>query len=240
MPNPQFIQHVIHDIQGDFLGVAGLCQSMKKGLEEKKDIKGLLDILIENCRTYKYKLGNFLEFTRMQAGLSKTVRGSVDIRRLLNQVIDEYDTLWIEKDARIRLEISPRLPQEFFCDEGKIQLIVANLFVNAVHFSPPGSTITLVSAPAAPDAITIASTPAAPDRWGITITDTGEGMTDQQLGAAFTTEPAQRAVLHNSAGLGLIISRWLAEEVLGGKMVLKSRPGEGTCVHLDLPFYPYE
>src|SRR6185437_15474993 len=99
MPNPQFIQHVIHDIQGDFLGVAGLCQSMKKGLEEKKDIKGLLDILIENCRTYKYKLGNFLEFTRMQAGLSKTVRGSVDIRRLLNQVIDEYDTLWIEKDA---------------------------------------------------------------------------------------------------------------------------------------------
>jgi signal transduction histidine kinase len=229
--NPLFIQHMIHDIQGDFLGVAGLCQSMKKGLEDKKDIAGLLDILIENCRTYKYKLGNFLEFTRMQTGLTRTVRSPASIRRLLNQVIDEYEPLWVEKDARIELGIAPGFPDESCCDEGKIQLVVSNLFVNAVCFSPPGRTIT-VTAGFGP--------PASPEQWTIGVIDNGDGMTEQQVEAAFSMEPAGRAILHNSAGLGLIISRWLSETVLGGKMQLTSRPGMGTDVRVNLPFYPYE
>ena len=228
--NASFIQHLIHDIQGDFLGVAGLCATMKKGLDEKKDISGLMDILIENCKTYKYKLGNFLEFTRMQAGLTRTVRTPASLRRLLNQVIDEYELLWVEKDLHIGLDIAPGLPDECSCDEGKIQLIVSNLFFNAVQFSPPGSAVTL----------TAGLTPSAPPNLTIAVTDHGEGMTGAQLDAVFTTDPPARAGLRNSAGLGLIVSRWLAETVLGGKMRLTSRPGEGTCVRLDLPFYPYE
>ena len=248
-PSPEFIQHVIHDIQGDFLGVAGLCQSMKKGLQKKKDVEGLLDILIENCNTYKYKLGNFLEFTRMQAGLNRTVRGPVNIRRLLNQVIDEYEMLRIDKDTRVSLDISPRMPDECSCDEGKVQLLVSNLFVNAVYFSPAASSVTITTAfSASPstdphhriNAVTSDALSPHPDRWTISVTDNGDGMTQQQLDAVFNVDPAGRSVLCNSAGLGLIISKWLTEDVLDGTLRLESRSGEGTCVQVELPFYPYE
>lgn len=229
-----FVQHLIHDIQGDFLGVAGLCQSMKKGLEEKKDIAGLLDILIENCQTYKYKLGNFLEFTRLQAGLNRTVRGRVNLRRLLNQVIDEYETLWVDKEAHIRLDISPGLPDELSCDEGKILLIVSNLFVNAINFSPAGSHITIAADNGHSAGQELA------DRWVISVSDNGDGMTAQQLESVSEMTPARRALLRNSMGLGLVVSRRLAEEALGGRLRLESRQGKGMEARLELPFYPCE
>jgi signal transduction histidine kinase len=224
--NALFIQEVIHDIRGDFLGVAGVCQSMKKGLEEKKDIAGLLDILLENCRTYKYKMANFLEFTRLQAGLRRTMRDPVQIRQLLNKVIDEYDYLWIDREARITLDISDDLPAEISCDEDRIMLMVVNLFVNAINFSPSGSTISIKAGRR------------GKDRWTLSVQDNGKGMTDQQLEAIFADAPARRKVLHNSAGLGLIVTRWLTEDVLGGKFQLTSRPASGTTALLDFPFHP--
>jgi signal transduction histidine kinase len=240
---------------------------MKKGLEEKKDIAGLLNILIDNCQTYKYKLGNFLEFMRLQAGLNRTVRGTVNLRRLLNQVIDEYETHWIDKEAHIRLDISSALPDELSCDEGRILLIVSNLFVNAIGFSPMGSAITIAAgfspqtgprgvaadnggppvgaadnagppAGAADNDLLPGQKPA--DRWTISVSDNGDGMTEQQLEAAFATMPARRTILRNGAGLGLVVSRRLAEDVLGGRLWLESRPGKGTEAWLELPFYPCE
>lgn len=219
---------MIHDIRGDFLGVTGICQSMKKGLEEKKDISGLLDILLENCRTYKDKMGNFLEFTRLQAGLCRTVREPVNIRQLLNKVIDEYEYLWIDKEARIGLDVADRLPAMISCDEGRITTMVANLFVNAISWSPTGSSVS------------IAAGRKDEDHWTVTVKDNGGGMTEEQLEAVFAVAPARRAVLRNTAGLGLIVTRWLAEDVLGGRLRLSSHPGTGTTATLELPFYPYE
>ena len=236
--NAQFIQHLIHDIQGDFLGVAGLCQSMRNSVAQNKDITGLLHMLLENCRTYKYKLNNFLEFTRLQAGLTRSVRGHVNIRRLINQVIDEYESLWIEKDARVHLDISPALPEEVSCDEGRIQLIVTNLFVNAVSWSPAGSEVTVTAGFAVESGPFSNGKPAG--RWTITVYDNGEGMTEQQLAAVFAASPADRAVLRNRTGLGLIVSRRVAEAILGGGLWLDSRPGKGMEVRLETPFYPSE
>jgi two-component system, NarL family, sensor histidine kinase EvgS len=227
-----FIQQLMHDIQGDFLGVTTICGSMKKNWEEKKDISELLDILLENCRTYKYKLGNYLEFTRLESGLCKTVRSAVNIRQLLNRVIDEYESLWIEKEARIEVNLSSEIPEAINCDEDRVVLMVSNLFVNAIQFSPKGSLVAI--AVGFPDA------GAASGHWFISVTDNGNGMTGEQQAAAFSYSTTERSVLCNRAGLGLIVTRWLAEDVLGGRMQLTSHPGQGVSVLLSLPFYPYD
>ncbi|HVS95907.1 MAG TPA: HAMP domain-containing sensor histidine kinase [Puia sp.] len=278
--NALFIQDLIHDIQGDFLGVSGLCQSMKRGLHEKKDITPLVQMLVENCQTYKYKLSNFLEFTRLQAGLKRTMRERVNIRGLLNRVIDEYESLWIEKDAHVSLEVPRDFPEMISCDEGKVQLIIANLFVNAVNWAP-GSKITIsagllplpdagrdlspvaalqtgllppgegdegLSQLADPGAVlpmTAIGSGAAPGTeggryWFVSVRDSGEGMTERQLEAVLREAPADRAVLRNRAGLGLKVSRRVAEEVLGGRLSLHSGPGIGVDARLEIPFYPYE
>src|SRR6185369_12294185 len=70
----------------------------------------------------------------------------------------------------------------------------------------------------------------------LVIEDTGAGLTAQQLQRLF--QPFERLGLETSkvegTGLGLIISRRLSEE-MGGSLELRSTPGRGTQVLLELP-----
>jgi two-component system sensor histidine kinase RegB len=64
------------------------------------------------------------------------------------------------------------------------------------------------------------------------VTDSGAGMTPEVLERAtdpfFTTKPGK------GLGLGLFLARSLADQ-LGGRLVLRSRPGAGTTVSLEVP-----
>ncbi|RMD67854.1 MAG: sensor histidine kinase [Gammaproteobacteria bacterium] len=62
----------------------------------------------------------------------------------------------------------------------------------------------------------------------VTVTDEGEGMSEQELQELFTPFKGR------GSGIGMAIARELAE-AMGGKIDVESAPGEGTRVRLSLP-----
>ena len=71
----------------------------------------------------------------------------------------------------------------------------------------------------------------------IAISDTGVGIAKHdlsRLGKPFEQVESQLTKGHKGTGLGLAISRSLAE-LHGGKLDIKSKPGEGTTVTCVLP-----
>jgi signal transduction histidine kinase len=60
-------------------------------------------------------------------------------------------------------------------------------------------------------------------------------MTQEQLDCLFKLTPAERSSLKNPTGLGLLVTRYLVEDVLGGKLAFVSNPGAGTSVEIELP-----
>jgi CheY-like chemotaxis protein len=82
----------------------------------------------------------------------------------------------------------------------------------------------------------VASRLAAPDVVEISVTDTGMGMTPEQMDELF--RPFNRLGRERTAlqgtGIGLVISRRLAE-LMGGSIRVKSVPGEGSSFILKLP-----
>jgi signal transduction histidine kinase len=218
----KFIQRITHDMQGDFFVLTSACLLLKRQVEKKEDPMPLIDHLTESCQLYKYKLSNFIEYTRAGAGLTRTLREPVNIRELLANVTIEYGFKAIEKNIPIDLLVSEDIPARIITDEFRMIQIAANLLLNAIAFSPQGSPVFVHAGQKG-------------DSWELTVRDKGEGMTAEQLDNLYNTSPETRACLRNPAGLGMLVTRHLAENLLKGKMSVTSEPQAGTQVTIQLP-----
>jgi signal transduction histidine kinase/ActR/RegA family two-component response regulator len=108
-------------------------------------------------------------------------------------------------------------------DPTRLRQVVGNLLSNAVRFTERGSVT--VTADGDADAVTIA------------VTDTGIGMTGEQLDRLFS--PFQQAEAsttrrYGGTGLGLSIVDGLVER-MGGRVTVRSTPGTGTTFTVTLP-----
>src|ERR1700742_1008162 len=92
-----FIRQITHDIKGDFFGVSSVCLILRLAIEKKDDPISIIDRLTEACDEYKYKLNNFLEYTKFDAGLVETLQEPVSLRSLLAAAVEETRTRALPK-----------------------------------------------------------------------------------------------------------------------------------------------
>jgi K+-sensing histidine kinase KdpD len=218
-----FIERITHDVQGSFFGVGSLCITLKNAIDNHNDPTELLDPMMEACQWYRFKLRNFLEFTRSEAGLRGTSSEPIQIRKLIQKVIDEFQFLALENITKVNLSVSTDIPLIIFSDENRLVQIAANLISNAIAFSELGRTIS------------IAVEKELPLNLVMLFEDNGEGMTREQIESVFSLSLAKRKILNNPSGLGLIVTKYLVEDVLGGRITITSQPQVGTCCKVTLP-----
>ena len=218
-----FVRQASHEIQGAFFGVSSICAMLKLSIENKEETGILLDHLMDACQTYKSKLGNFIEYSRFDAGLKDTLYEPINVRHLLNRVVNEIQDTLLEKATNINLSISDEMPEQILSDEFRIVQICTNLLSNAVNFSPAGS-IVLIQVQKEGD-----------NSWAIVVENKGEGMTADTLNSVFKLSTSERYTLKNPGGLGLFVTRYLVEDVLKGKIILSSMPHVETVCKVVLP-----
>jgi signal transduction histidine kinase len=109
-------------------------------------------------------------------------------------------------------------------DAGRVKQVLTNLLSNAVKYNRQNGSVT-VTARCTDDAMV-----------EIAVTDTGLGMTPEQLQALF--QPYNRLGREltdiKGTGIGLVISRHLTE-LMGGSLRVESRRGEGSTFTITLP-----
>lgn len=112
-------------------------------------------------------------------------------------------------------------------DGARLRQVLLNVGSNAVKYNMPMGRVTW-RAQALPSGMV-----------RLSVHDTGEGMDEGQTAQLF--EPFQRLGREHSgiagSGLGLLISRQLIEG-MGGTLLIRSEPGLGTTVQIDLPQAP--
>lgn len=218
-----FIRKASHDIQGTFFGVSSLVALLKYAHENKEDMGQLVDHLVEACHSYKIKLSNFVEYARFDAGMVNTISESLDIRHLISRNVREHQFVATEKKIHIALSIPEDMPEKLTGDEFRIAQICTNLLSNALQFSPAGTTIS------------IRIGMLGKDQWSMVIEDQGLGMSPEELDCVFKFQAEDRKPLKNAGGLGLLVTRYLVEDVLKGKITLSSQLTVGTTCTVVLP-----
>ncbi len=145
-----------------------------------------------------------------------------------------YETLRSTLTASIdlRLELEPTL-RATVIDAGQLEQVVLNLVSNAQNAMPEGGMLTIRTAAAEIGQESTVEGLVPGDYVAITVSDTGEGMSEQVRSRAlepfFTTRDDP-----GGSGLGLATVYGIVTGA-GGAISLESAPGEGTTVVLYLP-----
>jgi len=107
---------------------------------------------------------------------------------------------------------------EGLIDESQFQQVITNLLLNAAHACERGGEVTF-------------RLWSIDGKVHIEVADTGTGMPPEAAARAFepfyTTKP-------KGTGLGLSICKWIVESHRG-RIALRSEPGRGTTVSIELP-----
>ena len=114
-----------------------------------------------------------------------------------------------------------------YADQEMCRIIIRNLFMNAIMFTPRGGTIRLAANYA--DAMI-----------NISVSDTGVGISHNNLQKLFQVDkkfstPGTDG--EHGSGFGLIVSKILVEK-LGGAIAVESEVGKGTTFIINLPKVP--
>lgn len=147
---------------------------------------------------------------------------------LLAEVLFDWELRFRQEQTTARTEVSDDAPV-FLADKTLVKRVLANLVQNAITHSPVPVTVTL-GARRDPAGIVL------------TVSDDGPGIPEEYQGLVFQKFEQVRtpnAPRVRSSGLGLAFCR-IAVEAHGGRVWVRSKEGEGSSFHIQLPLAPQE
>jgi PAS domain S-box-containing protein len=215
---------VAHDFNNLLAVVLGSLGLLKKAVPNDPRVSRLLERAIQGAERGATLTTRLLAFARRQ----ELKVEQVALQKLIPEMLD-FLRHSVGPNITICIEVSP----EVFAievDANQLELALINLAVNARDAMPQGGSLTIVCHNE--DDGTKVGLPQ--DTYVcITITDTGEGMSEATLARAqepfFTTKGVGKGT-----GLGLSMVQGFTAQS-GGTMVIKSEPDKGTKVTLWLP-----
>ena len=180
-------------------------------------------LIVNACGMLRTLLNDLLDFSKIEAGQMSVEDIAFDPRTLIVETLRLWRAETKKKGVRLRLSGGRHLPAWVMGDPMRLRQILNNLLSNAVKFTDRGA-ITLSIEPK--DGALL-----------FRVSDTGAGMTAEQLGRLFTPFEqlsAGTARKHGGTGLGLSISRDLAR-LMHGDLNATAEAGVGACFTLRLP-----
>ena len=147
----------------------------------------------------------------------------IDIQALLEEVLSIVKPLADKSENVIKL-ICPADVGIFRSDQTKVKQCLLNLMSNANKFTSKGT-------------LTLAVAREGGSQVCFRVSDTGIGMTQEQLGRlfqAFSQADASTTKRFGGTGLGLAITKHFCT-MLGGDVTVESTPGKGTTFIIRLP-----
>ena len=178
-------------------------------------------------------INDILDFSKIEAGKLRLEAQDLDIRQVVEEVIDLFAQRAHQKGIELLLDIDPYLHRWAKGDELRIRQILMNLVSNALKFTASGHV--LIRARGVNPSETHVSLV-------IDVVDTGTGILPENQAAifdAFVQEDGSTTRRFGGTGLGLAISRQLAT-LMGGDITVVSQPGVGSTFSLavTLPAAP--
>jgi signal transduction histidine kinase/DNA-binding response OmpR family regulator len=223
-----FLANMSHELRTPLNAIIGLtellCENAPRFGTEKA-----LEPLRRVLRAGRHLLGlinDILDLSKIEAGKMDLTLETVTIQPVVEEVFGTARPLAEQNKNELALD-SPEGIGSVYADNMRLRQVLLNLLSNACKFTKDGTV-----------RLGVTRVEEAGQHWvDFAVSDTGIGMTEEQLGRLFqefTQADASTTRQFGGTGLGLAISRRLCR-LMGGDVTVTSEPGKGSTFTMRLP-----
>ena len=219
----EFLSRVSHELRTPLNAVIGFSDLIRTDPHEPLTATQMarLDRVVDGGQYLLRLVNDLLDVARLEVGEMSIALGSVRLAPVLRNAVDLLETARAARGITVAVD---EPPSQLFvvADAVRLKQVLVNILSNAIKYNRSAGTV-------------FVGFSLTPTQAVLTVRDQGAGMTTQQQRDLFI--PFRRLGdepnATEGAGLGLVISRHLAERQ-GGSLDLTSVPGQGTTVTIRL------
>jgi signal transduction histidine kinase len=225
----EFLANMSHELRTPLNAIIGfsevLLQRMFGELNPKQE-EYLQDVL-SSGRHLLSLINDILDLSKVEAGRMELELARFDLPQALQDTLVLVRERAVRHGIEMHLDADPRVGA-LVADERKVKQVMLNLLSNAVKFTPEGGRVEVRAVP----------TDGAVE---ISVTDTGIGIAPENqelIFEEFRQVGGDYAHKREGTGLGLTLARKLVE-LHGGRLWVKSQPGQGSTFTFSVPERPW-
>jgi adenylate cyclase len=224
----QFLANMSHELRTPLNAIIGLTDMMVANAARFGTEKALepLRRVLGSGRHLLALINDILDLSKIEAGRMELHLETFPLAPVIEDVAKTIEPM-ATKSGNLLVIDCPADLGTIHADQTRVRQSLLNLASNANKFTEKGS-------------VTIAAHQEQEngrDWITLAVTDTGIGMTPEQMGKLFqefSQASSATASKYGSTGLGLVISRGFCQ-MMGGDITVKSEPGRGSTFTIRLP-----
>ena len=229
----RFLANMSHELRTPLNGILGFAQILGRDDTINERNRERLRVIRTSGDHLLGLINDVLDLAKVEAGRVELRPAAFSLRDLLRDVEASFSTRAVQRGLRLEM-VSGELPAGMVLgDAQRIRQVLENLVGNAIKFTRQG--IVRLEAILESEG----KSPEAAPRVRFTVTDTGPGLTADDVARLF--QPFSQAVNgrppEQGAGLGLAISQHLVG-LMGGTIEVSSQPGVGSRFTFAVPLPP--
>ena len=224
----QFLASMSHELRTPLNAIIGYSEILLEEAEADGRETDIADInrVLTAARQLLHLINDILDLSKIEAGRMEISASDFEVAGVIEEAVATVRPT-IEKNGNaLKLELNGDLG-EAHSDSFKLNQCLLNLLANAAKFTTQGEIVVRGRRLGGADG----------DWIEIDVTDTGIGMTEEQVARlfnAFTQADASTARRFGGTGLGLAITRRMMQ-MLGGDVAVASTHGKGSTFTLRWP-----
>jgi signal transduction histidine kinase len=222
----EFLANMSHELRTPLNGIIGFAELMHDGKvgPVSAEHREFLGDILTSARHLLQLINDVLDLAKIESGKMEFRPEPVDTETVVREVCETLRTLSAQKRIEIITSIEPAAFL-VVTDAGKLKQILYNYISNALKFTPNSGRVSIgVALEEGQD-------------FRIAVEDTGIGIRPEDLPKLFTEFQqldSSKAKMHQGTGLGLALTRRIAE-AQGGRVGVQSSPGVGSTFFAVLP-----
>ncbi len=218
-----FLSSMSHELRTPLGAILGFAQLLESGAPQPTPLqKRSIDQILKAGWYLLELINEILDLALIESGKLSLSLEPVS----LAEIMQECEVM-VEPQAQqrgislnfIRLEA----PCFVNADRTRVKQLLLNLLANAIKYNNANGTVTVTCTPRSPDLIRVS------------VRDTGDGLTQEQLLQLFQpfNRLGQKADVEEGTGIGLVVCKQLVE-LMGGIIGVESTVGEGSVFWFEL------
>ena len=222
-----FLANMSHEIRSPLTAIIGFAELLLTDRIGAEESYRFHETIHRNGKHLLAVINDILDFSKVEAGEIGISRASFDLHALINEAAASFGAALSAKGLKFRIFLHPKLPRWTVSDETRVRQVVNNLLSNALKFTLAGE-VALIASGGAGEPISIV------------VADSGIGLSkpeSDKLFHRFAQANPSIGARFGGSGLGLVLSRRLAEMLGGNLELVSSECGVGSIFRFTLPWH---